>query len=166
MAKIPIKAKDVTFEVEKTADSGTYTRVRCLSDITIDISTDKEEVTCSDSEDNDGNLWKEYEAGANSFSGSGTLFQRRLTNTPAGPGGVPAAANDATNGVSAENLLDYQIAGRKIRMGFTLGTDTGAARYRGTIILEKHTVKGALTGASTASIAFTGTGKLEKDFVQ
>jgi len=166
MAKTPIKAKDVTFEVEKTEGSGSYTRVRCLSDISVDIDTDTEEVTCSDSEDEDGTVWKEFDNGANSFSGSGTLYQRRLTDAPAGTGGIPAAQTDATDGVSSENLLDYQIAGRKIRMGFSLGVGTGAARYRGRIILTKHSVKGGLTGASTASISFQGTGPLAKTIIQ
>ena len=98
-----------------------------------------------------------------SFGGGGTLNQRRLTDKAAA-GSIPAET-DATDGVSAENLLDYQIAGRKIRVGFSLGVGPGAARYRGRIILTKHSIKGALTGAATASISFQGTGALAKSII-
>ena len=121
MAKTNIKGQDVGLFVEKTAGSGTFVRIKCVGDVSLDIDTDSDEATCIDS----GNF-KEFEAGQISWAGSANLTARQLTDTPAvtGPPAVPAQ-NDATDGVSLENLIDYQLGSRKLLMRFTLGTGVG-----------------------------------------
>ena len=158
MAKTLIKGRDVGFFVEKTAGSGVYARIGCVGDVSLDIDTESDEVSCVDSGD-----WAESEPGIHSFSGSASLTARQLTDTAAvtGPPAVPAST-DATDGVSMENLIDFQIAKRKILMRVTLGLGTGAARYGGVIYLNKTGIKGQVKGVATGSISFTGTGPLVK----
>lgn len=153
MAKTVVKGKDLGLYVEKTAGSGTYTRIMCVGSVGLTITTESDDVDCVDSGD-----WAESEPGQHSFDGSGDLTVRQLTDdSTANP-----AETDATDGVSAENLIDYQIAKRKILMRVTLGTGTGAARYGGLIYLTKSDLKGQTKGNATGSFAFKGTGPLSK----
>ena len=158
MAKTLIKGRDVGFYVEKTAGSGVYSRVGCVGDVSLDIDTESDEVSCVDSGD-----WAESEPGIHSFAGSASLTARQLTDAPAvtGPPAV-AAQTDATDGVSLENLIDFQIGKRKLLMRVTLGLNTGAARYQGTVYITKSGLKGQVKGVATGSISFKGTGPLAK----
>ena len=158
MAKSVVNGRDVAFAVEKTAGSGVYTRVGCVGDVSLSINTDSDEVTCSDSQN-----WKEFAPGQMHFDGSGNLTVRQLTNAPAGADPVAnPAQTDATDGVSVENFIDYQIAGRKIKMRVTLGTGSGAARYEGLVFITKSDLKAQIKGAATYAVSFQGTGELAK----
>ena len=153
MAKTNIKGQDVGLFAEKTAGSGTFTRIKCVGDVSLDIDTESDEATCVDS----GNF-KEFEPGQTSWSGSANLTARQLTDDST----TTPAQTDATDGVSLENLIDYQIQGRKLLMRFTLGTGVGSARYGGNIFITKSGIKGQLKGVATGSISFQGTGELTK----
>jgi hypothetical protein len=153
MAKTVVKGKDVGLYVEKAPGSGTFTRIQCVGSVGLTITTEMDEVDCVDSGD-----WKEVVAGQHSFEGSADLTARQLTDdTAANP-----AETDATDGVSLENLIDYQIAKRKILMRVTLGTGAGAARYGGFVYINKSDIKGANKGNATGSVGLTGTGPLTK----
>lgn len=158
MAKNLIKGRDVGLFVEKTAGSGVFARIGCVGDVSLDIDTESDEVSCVDSGD-----WSESDPGIHSFSGSASLTARQLTDAPAvtGPPAVPAST-DATDGVSMENLIDFQIAKRKILMRVTLGLSAGSARYGGLIYITKTGLKGQVKGVATGSISFKGTGPLTK----
>lgn len=153
MAKTPIKGRDVGLYIEKTAGSGTYTRVGCVGDASLDIDTEEDESTCSDSVN-----FKEFEPGMISWAGSASLTARQLTDDAT----ATPAQTDATDGVSMENLIDYQLAGRKFLMRVTLGDGVGAARYGGTIFITKNGIKGQTKGVATGSLSFRGTGALAK----
>ena len=161
MAKTLIKGRDVGFYVEKVAGSGTYSRVGCVGDVSLDIDTESDEVSCVDSGD-----WAESEPGIHSFSGSASLTARQLTDTAAvtGPPAVPAST-DATDNITLTDLIDYQIAGRKLLMRVTLGVGVGMARYGGTIFITKSGIKGQVKGVANGSISSRGTGPLTKSLV-
>lgn len=158
MAKNIIKGKDLGLYVEKTAGSGQFTRVMCTGSIGITLTTDSDDVDCVDSGD-----WAESEPGQHSWEGSADLTTRQLTDAPAaaGPPAVPAQT-DATDGVSMENLVDYQIQKRKILVRMTLGAGIGAARYSGLAYITKSDLKGQTKGNGTGSISLKGTGPLTK----
>lgn len=149
MAKTVVKGKDVGLYVEKTAGSNTFTRIGCVGSVSLTITTEMDEVDCVDSGD-----WKEVVAGQHSFEGSADLTARQLTDE--------TGETDATDGVSLENLIDYQIAKRKILMRTTLGTGAGAARYGGLVYINKSDIKGANKGNASGSVSLTGTGPLSK----
>jgi hypothetical protein len=157
MSKNVIKGRDVAFAVEKTEGSGTYSRVGCVGDIGLKITTESDEVTCSDSTN-----FKEFEPGMISFDASGNLTVRQLTDVPAGQGGTPAAQTDATDGVSTENFVDWHLAGRKMKLRFTLGTGSGAARYEALFFITSSDLKAQLKGAATYAVALQGTGAMTK----
>jgi len=153
MAKSNVLGRNVAFQVEKTAGSGTYSRVGCVGDIGLSITTESDEVTCSESTD-----FKEFEPGQISFDASANLTLRRLTDdNTANP-----AQTDATDGVSGENFVDWQLAGRKLRLRFDLGLGTGAARYGATFFITKGDLKAQLKGAATYAVALQGTGPMAK----
>ena len=153
MAKTNIKGQDVGLFIEKTPGSGTYARIMCVGDVSLDIDTESDEASCVDS----GNF-KQFIPGQNSWSGSASLTARQLTDDAT----AQPAQTDATDGVSLENLIDYQLAGRNILMRFTLGLGVGSARYGGNIFITKSGIKGQLKGVATGSISFQGTGELAK----
>ena len=159
MAKSIVKGRDVAFAVEKTAGSGTYTRVMCVGDIGLKVSTEADEVTCHDSTD-----FKEFEPGLMSFDASGTLTVRQLTDVAAGTGGVPPAQTDATDGVNSENFLDWQLGSRKLKLRFTLGSGSGAARYEALFFVKDSDLKAQIKGAASYAVSFQGTGQLTKTF--
>ncbi|GAB3661491.1 hypothetical protein GCM10027594_31330 [Hymenobacter agri] len=157
MAKNVVKGRDVAFQVEKTTGSGDFTRVGCVGDIGLSVSTESDEVTCSDSTN-----FKEFEPGQISFDASANLTLRQLTDVPAGNGGTPAAQTDATDGVNGENFLDWQLAQRKMKLRFTLGVGAGAARYEAMFFITKGDLKAQLKGAATYAVALQGTGDMMK----
>jgi hypothetical protein len=153
MAKSNIRGRDVAFAVEKTEGSGTFARVGCIGDIGLKITTESDEVTCSDSTD-----FKEFEPGQISFDGNGNLTMRQLTDdATANP-----AQTDATDGVSAENFIDWQLAGRKLKLRFTLGKGSKAARYEATFFITSSDLKAQLKGAATYAVGLQGTGAMTK----
>ncbi|MGI4736329.1 MAG: phage tail tube protein [Janthinobacterium lividum] len=149
MAKSVVKGKDVGLYVEKAPGSGTYTRIMCVGSVGLTLTTESDEVDCVDSGD-----WAESEPGQHSWDGNADLTARQLTDE--------AGATDATDGVSMENLIDYQIQKRKIKLRTTLGAGVGAARYEGLAYLTKTDIKGANKGNATGSVSLKGTGPLTK----
>lgn len=152
MAKNVIKGRDVAFAVEKSEGSGEFVRVGCIGDIGLSITTESDEVTCSDSTN-----FKEFEPGQISFDASGNLTVRQLTNSTSG-----TVETDATDGVSTENFMDWQLAGRRLKLRFTLGTATGSARYEATFFITKSDLKAQIKGAATYAVSLQGTGPMAK----
>lgn len=153
MAKTVVKGKDIGLYVEKTAGSGTYTRIMCVGSIGLTLTTESDEVDCVDSGD-----WAESEPGQHSWEGTADLTTRQLTDdNTANP-----AETDATDGVSMENLIDYQIQKRKILLRVTLGAGVGSARYGGLAYITKSDIKGQNKGNGTGSVSLKGTGPLTK----
>ncbi|MDO7851399.1 hypothetical protein [Hymenobacter convexus] len=157
MAKSNIKGRNVAMMVEKAEGSNTFVRVGCIGDLGLSITTESDEVTCSDSTD-----FKEFEPGQISIDASGNLTVRQLTDAPAGNGGVPAAQTDATDGVSTENFIDWHLAGRKLKLRFDLGQGTGTARYQALFFITKSDLKAQLKGAATYAVSLQGTGPMTK----
>lgn len=158
MAISNIKGRDVALGVEKTAGSGVFTRVGCTVDLGFKITTESDEVTCGASTN-----FKEFEPGLMSIDASGTLNVRQLTDAAAvvGPPAIPAQT-DATDGVSTENMLDYQLAGRKLKLRFTLGTGSGAARYEALFFVTSSDLKAQQKGIATYALSLQGTGAVTK----
>ena len=161
MAISTIKGRDIGLFVEKTAGSNTYQRVGCVGDVSLDLNTEEDEATCVAS----GNF-KEFEPGQMDWSGSASLTARYATDAAAvtGPPAV-AAQTDATDNVTLTDLIDYQIAGRRLLMRVTLGVGTGMARYGGIIFITKSGIKGQVKGVANGSISYRGTGPLIKSAV-
>ncbi|MBH8558994.1 phage tail protein [Hymenobacter negativus] len=157
MAKSNIRGRNVAMMVEKAEGSNTFVRVGCIGDLGLSITTESDEVTCSDSTD-----FKEFEPGQISFDANGNLTVRQLTDMPAGNGGTTAAQTDATDGVSTENFIDWQLQGRKLKLRFDLGQGSGSARYEAQFFITKGDLKAQLKGAATYAVALQGTGKMDK----
>ncbi|MGY3091082.1 putative secreted protein [Hymenobacter sp. UYAg731] len=155
MSLNPIKGRDIGLAVQKTVGSTpTYVVVGCVTDASFDVDTEADEATCWAS-----GKWKEYIGGQNGFSLSGTLNVRQAINDTTGTG-----MSDADNNVTAENLLDLQIADdpQPIQIQYRIGSATGSARYAGLGIITKSSFKGQLKGIATYSISVQGTGPLAK----
>lgn len=153
MAKFVVKGRNVAFMVEKAAGSDTYTRVGCVGDISLTITTESDEVTCSDSTD-----FKEFEPGQISFDANANLTLRQLTDDAT----ATPAQTDATDGVSTENFIDWQLAGRKLKLRFDLGVGSGSARYGALFFITKGDLKAQLKGAATYGVGLQGTGPMTK----
>ncbi|MGY2133653.1 hypothetical protein ACW9KT_15595 [Hymenobacter sp. HD11105] len=154
MAKTNIKGKDVGIYLEKTAGSGTYTRIRCADDVSVDVNTEEIEVsTCDDSDEETGVSFKQFEPGAVDWTGAINGAMRQIT-------GADADAN-----ISSENLLDMQLGGRKLLLRFTLGTVEGSARYSGRIFFTKNGLSGTTKEIGKFATTFRGDGPLTKSLV-
>ena len=153
MALTPIKGKDVGLAVQKTvANALKYVLVGCITDSTFDVDTETDEATCIAS-----GQFKDYIGGQSGWTMGGTLNTRQATNDPSGPG-----ATDADDNVTAENLLDLQIAGTKVQVQYRIGSAAGTARYTGLGIITKSSFKGQQKGIATYAITIQGSGPLTK----
>ena len=139
MAKTPIKGRDVALLVQKPGDTA-YTRVSCVGDVSLDIDTETDEASCTDS-----GLWKEFIAGQNSWSASANLTARDITE------------DDVDTNVSVAEFVGYQIAQTPLLLRFTL---SDGVRYGGMVIITKNGIKGQLKGAAAGAVSFQGTGPL------
>lgn len=138
MAKTTIKGRDVAFYVQKPG-ANTPVRVGCVGDVSLDINTESDEATCSDSEG-----WKEFVPGQMDWTMTANLTAREIT------------ADDVDTNVSVEEFVDYQINQEILTTRFTLG-DT---RYGGQCFITKNGLKGQLKGAATGALSLQGTGPL------
>ncbi|MGI4822248.1 MAG: phage tail tube protein [Janthinobacterium lividum] len=137
----PIKGRDVALYVQKTvAGALKYVRVGCVGDLSLDLDTEVDEATCSDS-----GLWKEFVTGQNSWGASSNLTARSI------------AEADVDTNISVAELTALQIAQTPILIRFTLDDDN---RYGGKAIITKNSFKGQLKGAATGAISLQGTGPL------
>ncbi len=143
MAITNIKGRDVALYLEKSP--GTYVRMKCASSVNLNITTEETEVSCVES----GNF-KEFEPGDTSWDGSLDGGVRQATST------------DAADNITAENLIDMQLAGTTFLVRFTLGTGTGAARYGGKVFITSNGTTGDRASAAALSTSFRGTGPLTK----
>lgn len=153
MALTPVKGKDVGLAIQKTvANALKYVVVGCITDSTFDVDTETDEATCIAS-----GVFKEFIGGQSGWTLGGTLNVRQATNDPSGAG-----ATDADNNVTAENLLDLQLAGTLVQVRYQIGSATGSAWYSGLAIITKSSFKGQLKGVATYAISLQGTGPLTK----
>ena len=153
MALKQIAGRDIGIAVQRTVNNtSSFVLVGCVTDSSFDVDTEADEATCTAS----GN-WKEFIGGQSGFGLSGTLNVRQATNDVSGPG-----ATDADTNVTAENLLDLQIAGTPIQVQYRIGSAAGSARYAGLSIITKSSFKGQQKGIATYAITIQGSGPLAK----
>lgn len=155
MAKENIKGRNVALYLEKPAGSGTFVRYACADSVSLSVNTEEVEVTadCDDLEDETSVSFKDYEDGDIDWSGSISGNVRRITGT------------DAATNLSAEEIMDMQLSGTKLKLRFSLGTTEGAARYDGMIFFTSNQLTGERASAATFSANFRGKGKLTKSLV-
>jgi predicted secreted protein len=153
MALNKINGRDIGLAVQKTVAAALkYVLVGCITDSTFDVDTEADEASCVAS-----GQFKEFIGGQTGFTLGGTLNVRQATNDPSGPG-----ATDADNNVTAENLLDLQLAGTLVQVRYQIGSATGSAWYSGLALITKSSFKGQLKGVATYAISLQGTGPLTK----
>jgi predicted secreted protein len=153
MALNKINGRDIGLAVQKTVAAALkYVLVGCITDSTFDVDTEADEASCVAS-----GQFKEFIGGQTGFTLGGTLNVRQATNDPSGPG-----ATDADNNVTAENLLDLQLAGALVQVRYQIGSATGSAWYSGLALITKSSFKGQLKGVATYAISLQGTGPLAK----
>ena len=155
-----IKGYNVGLYVDKP--DGTSKRVLCANSITFEISTESVQTDCQDAATADG-AYATSEPGQISWTAGTEMTVRQATNVAAvvGPPAIPAQT-DATDNVTAENMLDYQLAGRKFTLRYQLGKEIGSAVYSGQVYITKNGFSGANKDNVKASVAFQGTGPLTK----
>lgn len=153
MALNKINGRDIGLGVQKTvANALKYVLVGCITDSTFDVDTEADEASCVAS-----GQFKEFIGGQTGWTLGGTLNVRQATNDASGPG-----ATDADNNVTAENLLDLQLANTPVQVRYQIGSATGSAWYSGLALITKSSFKGQLKGVATYAISLQGTGPLTK----
>ena len=159
MAILNISGRDIGLAIQKmVGGTPTFVTIGCMTDASFDVDTEAEEATCIAS-----GVFKEFVGGQIGFSLGGTLNVRQATDTAAvtGPPAIPAAT-DATNNITAENLLDLQLARTPVQVLYQIGSAVGSARYTGSAIITKSSFKGQTQGVATYSISLQGSGPLVK----
>ena len=155
MAINKINGRDIGLAIQRTVGgTPTFVLVGCITDSSLDVDTEADEATCTAS-----GRWKEFIGGQSGFSLSGTLNVRQAINDATGPG-----ATDADDNITAENLLDLQIADNPtpIQVQYRIGSAAGTARYTGAGIITKSSFKGQAKGIATYAISIQGSGPLAK----
>lgn len=147
MALTVIKGSKVGLYVETAP--GTFKRVLCANSLNLDVTTAELTTDCQTDNDDDADF-AASEPGQISWSAGGDMTQR-----------VATGADAATN-VTAENLLDLQLAGTVMKLRYQLGQQAGAPVYEGTVWINKNGFSGANKDNASASVGFTGTGPLTK----
>lgn len=157
MALTPIKGNKVGLYVQKTDGSQTWTRVLCASSISIEVTTAVLETDCQDGDDADGNF-ASSEPGQISWTASSDMTVRQATDDNT----TTPAQTDATDNVTAENMLDYQLSGRKFQIRYQVGQGKGAAQYSGMVWITKNGFSSDNKTNAKNNVAFQGTGPLIK----
>lgn len=152
MAKETITGYKVGLYIEKEEGSDDYVRVLCANSISLDITTEALPTDCQDVDGADGNF-ASSEPGQISWSAGGELSVRNFTGA------------DIPTNVSASELVDYQLAGRKLKLQYQLGKVAGSPVYSGQVWINKNGFSGANKDTVRAAVAFTGTGPLTKSVV-
>lgn len=150
MAILPIKGKKMGLYFEKPAGSGTYEQIGCADEVSLEVNTEEVETSCVDSGD-----FKEFEGGDIDWTISVSGGIRQATNSPTGN-------TDADDNITAENLLDLQLAGAKLLVRFSLGEGAGTVRYGGNVLITSNSLTGARKDAGKFSTKLRGTGALAK----
>jgi hypothetical protein len=152
MAKDTITGYKVGLYVEKEDGSGTYVRVLCANSITLDITTEALPTDCQDDPDADGNF-AVSEPGQISWTAGTEMSVRNFSGA------------DVDKNVAASDLVDYQLAGRKLKIQYQLGKIAGSPIYSGLVWINKNGFSGANKDTVKAAVGFTGTGPLTKSVV-
>lgn len=152
MAKETITGYKVGLYIEKEDGSGDFTRVLCANSISFDVTTEALPTDCQDDDGADGNF-AVSEPGQISWTAGTEMSVRNTTGA------------DADTNVVAAELLDYQLAGRKLQLRYQLGKVAGSPVYSGKVWISKNGFSGANKDTVKASVAFTGTGPLTKSAV-
>lgn len=129
-----------------------YTRVLCANSISLNVKTESVVTDCQTEGDDDEEVgnFAQSEPGQISWDASTEMTAREAR-------GDAAAAN-----VTAENMLDYQLAGRKFQLRYQLGKAVGSAIYKGQVYITSNGFSGANKDNVKASVSMTGTGPLTK----
>jgi hypothetical protein len=157
MALTPIKGNKVGLYVQKTDGSQTWTRVLCASSINIEVTTEVLETDCQDADGADGNF-ASSEPGQISWTASSDMTVRQATDDST----TTPPQTDATDNVTAENMLDYQLAGRKFQIRYQVGQGKGAAQYSGMVWITKNGFSSDNKTNAKNAVSFQGTGPLIK----
>jgi hypothetical protein len=147
MALQVIKGSKVGLYVEVTPD--VFRRVLCANSLNLDVNTDALETDCQTEEDEDADF-AVSEPGQINWSAGGEMTQRVATEA------------DADTNVTAENLLDLQLAGKVMKLRYQLGQQANAPTYEGRVWINKNGFSGANKSNASASVGFTGSGPLRK----
>jgi hypothetical protein len=150
--KETITGYKVGLYVEKEEGSDDYVRVLCAESITLDVTTEALATDCQDTDGADGNF-ASSEPGQISWTAGTEMTVRNITGA------------DAPTNVSASELLDYQLAGRKLKLQYQLGKVAGSPVYSGQVWINKNGFSGANKDKVKAAVGFTGTGPLTKTVV-
>ena len=134
--------------VSATAVSTTFNLVGCYDTMSLDLNSQELEVTCRASND-----FKEFLTGRHDWSIpiAGTLRH--------------ADGADATLNITAENLMDYQLAHAVLAVQFQVGNAApGSAKaiYSGSVVLTKTQISGSIKDPGKFSTTLRGTGPLIK----
>jgi hypothetical protein len=147
MALQVIKGSKVGLYVE--VEPGKFVRVLCANSLNLDVTTEALETDCQTEESDDADF-ASSEPGQISWTAGGDMTQRVATGA------------DADTNVTAENLLDLQLAGKVMKLRYQLGQQAGAPSYEGSVWINKNGFSGANKSNASASVGFTGTGPLRK----
>lgn len=152
MAKDTITGYKVGLYIEKDAGSGDFIRVLCANSISLDVTTEALPTDCQDDGGADG-AFAVSEPGQISWTASTEMSVRNTSGV------------DVDTNVVAAELLDYQLAGRKLKIQYQLGKIVGSPVYSGDVWINKNGFSGANKDTVKASVSFTGTGPLTKSLV-
>lgn len=146
--KETIAGRNVGLYVEKVAGSGQFTRILCANSLNFEVTTESIESDCVDSAE-----FGESEPGKITWTAGGDMTVRQATDdATANP-----AETDATDNITAENLLDYQLAGRKLQLRYQLGTKAKSPRYAGMCFITKNGFSSDNKSNGKNSVAFQST---------
>ncbi|GAC1603058.1 MAG: hypothetical protein NVS3B25_31540 [Hymenobacter sp.] len=134
--------------VSASGTSTTFNLIGCYDTMSLDLNSQELEVTCRASND-----FKEFLTGRHDWSIpiAGTLRH--------------ADGADATLNITAENLMDYQLAHTVLSVQFQVGNATpGSAKaiYSGNVVLTKTQISGSIKDPGKFSTTLRGTGALAK----
>ena len=149
MAITNIKGRDMGLYIKRGAE---HIRIGCSDSISLKVDTEEVETSCVAS----GNF-KEFEPGDISWSLDVDGAIRQATDAAG-----PPAQTDATDNVTAESLLDYQLAGTILVARFSLGIGVGTARYEGNVFPTSNSLSGSRKEAGKFSTSLRGSGPLTK----
>lgn len=165
MALSVIKGRNVGLYLAVPGPTPTYKRIRCANSISFEVTTEAVDTDCQDEDDDSNGNFASSEPGQISWTAKSDMTTRLATDVAAGTGGNPPAETDATDNITAENLLDAQLAGSKFLIRYQLGTAVGSPRYQGTVYITGSSFSSDNKTNGKDSVSFQGTGPLGKTLV-
>lgn len=146
MAITNIKGRDIGIYIKKGI---VYTRVGCADSASLKVNTEEVETSCVAT----GNF-KDFEPGDIDWTLDVDGATRQATDVD--------DDTDATDNVTSENFLDYQLAGTILVARFSLGEGTGTARYEGNCFVTSTSLTGSRKESGKFSVSLRGKAALAK----